>query len=96
MADRAVLHHLGGTVRYAPSVGAPVDVRGIFDAAYVRADVGQAGVASSGPAVFFRLADLPADPAADKPTLTVDGTTYKVAKVEKDGQGGVLLRLHRA
>ena len=79
LADRAALPHLGGPVRYAPSSGAPVDVSGIFDAAYVRADAGQAGVVSSGPAVFLRLSDLPTDPEEDEPTITVDGATFKVA-----------------
>lgn len=94
-ADRAALQHLGGPVRYAPSAGAPVDVSGIFDAAYVRVDAGQAGVVSSGPAVFLRLSDLPTDPEEDEPTITVDGATFRVREPQKDGLGGVLLLLHR-
>lgn len=94
-ADRAALQHLGGPVRYTPSAGAPVDVRGIFDAAYVRADAGQAGVVSSGPAVFLLVADLPSDPGTDlAATVTVDGATYKIREPQKDGLGGVLLQLH--
>ena len=70
-ADRAALQHLGGAVRYAPTAGAPVDVEGIFDATFVRADAGQAGVVTSGPAVFLRLADLPSDPETDDPAITI-------------------------
>lgn len=94
-ADRAALQYLGGPVRYAPSAGAPVDVRGVFDAVYVKADAGQAGVMSSGPAVFLRLEDLPTDPEDDEATITVEGSTYRVREVQRDGQGGVLLLLHR-
>ena len=93
--DRAALQHLGGAVRYTPNAGAPVDVEGVFDANYVRADAGQAGVVTSGPAVFLRLADLPSDPETDEPTITVGGTTYRVREPQKDGQGGVVLLLHQ-
>lgn len=94
-ADRAVLDHLGGTVRYAPGVGVAVDVVGLFDAAYVRAEAGEAGAVSSGPAVFLRLEDLPSDPGTDDPTITVGDVSYKVSEPKKDGLGGVLLLLHR-
>jgi hypothetical protein len=94
-ADRAVLQQLGGTVRYAPTAGQAVDVRGVFEAAYVRTEAGQAGVVSSGPAVFLRLADLPSDPEDDSPTITVEGVEYSVREPQKDGQGGVLLLLHK-
>jgi hypothetical protein len=93
-SDRAVLQHLGGTVVYAPSDGEPVEVPGIFDAAWVRVDAGQAGVISSGPAVFLRLADLPLDPETDEPRIEVDGKMSRVREVHKDGQGGVILELH--
>lgn len=95
-ADRAVLQHLGGVVTYAPSAGDPVEVRGIFDAAFVRTDAGRAGVMGSGPAVFLALADLPTDPEDDAPTITVNGTAYTVREADKDGAGGVLLHLTRA
>lgn len=93
-ADRAALDILGGPVRYQPMVGDAVDVVGIFDAAYVRAEAGRADVASSGPAVFLLAADLPRDPEDDDPILTIDGTTYRVREAKKDGRGGVLLHLH--
>jgi hypothetical protein len=96
-ADKAVRQQLGGTVTYTPGVGGAVTVTGIFDAAYVRAEAGRPGVSSSGPAVFLRLADLPSDPETDEAaTVTVGGTTYRVAEPQKDGQGGVLLQLFKA
>lgn len=96
-ADAATVKHLGGALSYAPTVGAPVSPEGVFDAAHAQVDAGQPGVSSTGPAVFFRLADLPSDPEADTgATITAAGVQYRAWKVEKDGQGGVLLRLHRA
>ena len=95
-ADRAALQHLGGSIRYTPSGGQPVDVRGIFDAAYVRVDAGQAGVTSCGPVVFVRTEDLPTDPEVDEgATITVEGVQYRIQEPEKDGQGGALLFLRR-
>ncbi len=100
--DRAILQgDLGGTVRYTPSAGAPVDVRGIFDAAYVRVGAGGAGAVSQGPAAFVRLADLPTDPEDDPdPIVTVEEpvgvfTPYSVREVHRDGQGGAVLDLDR-
>ncbi len=93
-ADRAVLQQLGGPVLYAPTVGEPVEVRGIFDAAYIKTDAGEAGMVSSGPAVFLRLSDLPSDPEDDEPTITIGGVAYRVREPQKDGAGGVLLLLH--
>lgn len=96
-ADRAALQHLGGPVRYAPTVGDPVDVVGVFDAGYVLAEAGPAGVSSSAPGVFLLLADLPVDPELDPdPTVTVDGVAYQVREVKKDGLGGVVLLMHEA
>lgn len=96
--DLAVRGHLGGPVTYSPSVGAPVDVTGVFDAAYVRVDLGQIGVSSSGPAVFLRRSDLPSDPSEDPgATVTVKGVVYSIHEVQPDGEGGgVLLLLHVA
>jgi len=95
-ADVAVRGILGGTVNYAPSVGIAVDVTGIFDAVYVKVDAGEAGVSSTGPAVFLRLEDLPSDPTTDAATVTVAGIAYSIREAEPDGQGGVLLLLHKA
>ena len=95
VADDATQVHLGGPVTYTPGAGAPVDVRGIFDQAYVDAQSGDAEVSTSGPAVFLTLADLPTDPTADESaTVTVNGVTYSPFLVKPDGLGGVRLRLH--
>lgn len=93
--DAVLVDNLGEPTSYTPAAtGSPVSVRGIFDAAYVRVDVGQAGVSSAGPAVFYRLADLPVDPD-DESQVGIAGVTYSVDDVQKDGQGGVRLILRR-
>lgn len=95
-ADKAVTERLGGPVRYTSSGFSAVDIPGVFDAAYVLVDAGQAGVSSSGPAVFLRLADLPSDPSDDEPTIEFAGVEYSVREARPDGQGGVVLLLHKA
>ena len=94
-ADRAVRKHLGGSITYAPGVGSPVTVDGVFDAAYVIAESGETGVSTFGPAVFLTLDDLPSNPDTDlSATVTVSGTTYSIRETKPDGQGGVLILLH--
>ncbi len=96
MGDRSVRDVLGQTVTYTPSVGDAVDVDGVFDAAYVRVDVGQPGVSSSGPAVFLTLTDLPSDPATDnEATFTIGEVEYRSWEIKKDGIGGVTVMLHQ-
>lgn len=95
-ADRLTLSTLGESVTYSPSEGAAVLVTGIFDEAYVLVDGGQAGVSSAGPAVFLLLADLPSDPADDEAVITRASIDYSVREAKPDGQGGILLLLHKA
>ncbi len=98
--DREAQRLLGGVeILYAPQVGVPVPVTGIFDAQYVLAKGdAEAGVESTLPAVFFRLSDLPVDPEDDEPTLTITGSgihdgDYRVIEREPDGMGGIVLGL---
>lgn len=101
-ADRLALSHLGGPVSYRPEYDEPITVSGIFDAEYRRADASDPGVASVGPAVFLRLADLvradgtQIDPTTDHPVITVAGVEYRVREPYPDQQGGILLFLQRA
>lgn len=97
--DRAAQTMLGGElVTYAPAVGAPVQVTGIFDANYVLAkgSIGNAGVEATSPAVFLRLEDLPVDPEDDDPVLTIRSLDYKVHERLPDDMGGIVLALRRA
>jgi hypothetical protein len=95
-ADSAVRTGLGGAVTYTPTVGDAVEVDGVFDEVYVRVDAMTPGISSTGPAVFLTLADLPSSPVTDlTATVTIGGTTYLPHTTQPDGQGGVLLLLHR-
>jgi hypothetical protein len=95
VGDRLVRTTLGETVTYTSGVGVVVSVAGVFDQAYVKSDLGQVGVSSSGPAVFLTLADLPSDPMTDAAaTVVVRGKTFTAYEVQPDGQGAVLLLLH--
>lgn len=94
--DRVALAVFGEPVpvTYAPLVGVPVPVDGIFDEQYVLAKgTAEAGVESVGPAVFLRLEDLPTDPETDEPTLTIRGIDYRVVERRPDGLGGIVLAL---
>lgn len=97
--DRACLSLLGGKpVTYSPKPQLAIPdttVTGLFDAAYVRIDAGVAGVQTTSPVIFFRLSDLPCDPDDDDPDIIIDGVTYRPTEVQKDGQGGVRIFLHR-
>lgn len=98
VGDRIVRSQLGedDPITYTPGVGDPVFVTGVFDDAYLRVDAGQPGIASSGPAVFLSLGDLPTDPETDTAaTVTIAGVMYSPYEVQKDGLGAVLLHLHK-
>jgi hypothetical protein len=99
--DRVVMRVLGEkaedeVIVYTPGVGVAVPVDGVFDAAYTRENVGEAGASTAEPAVFLLLADLPSNPRTDSPTLTIRGVAYSVREVEPDGDGGVRLFLQEA
>lgn len=101
--DLAVLDLLGGkVVRYAPRVGEPVDVRGMFTKPYLRGELGEAGIVSSEPAVDFdpveagKLRARGIDPTNDDPVITIDGAQYRVREPQQDERGGVRLLLRKA
>ena len=92
--DSAVQSTLGDAVTYTPSVGEAVSVNGQYDALYQLADVGEAGVTTSGPAVWLSLVDLPDGADEDMgATVVCEGTTYRVREIRLDGSGGMTLIL---
>lgn len=97
--DLQVRQKLGEPVIYTPSAGSPVTVQGVFDDVYVtvQAGEGQAGISSSGPAVFLAVSDLPTDPEHDDFTITrpKNSRSYKPWDRNPDGMGGVLIHLHQ-
>ena len=80
----------GRTVTYAPLVGAPFSVVGVFDAEGSRfnADGMQLEIAS--PQLGVRLADFALAPAQGD-SWEIDGVRYRVTDQLPDGQGGSML-----
>lgn len=95
--DRVVQSALGGeVVTYTPESGPPYPITGVFDEQYVLAKGDAlAGVEAVGPAIFFRVEDLPSDPEEDDPVLTIRGVDYRVVERRPDGIGGIVLPLRR-
>jgi len=98
--DRVAQTHLGGVpVVYAPTVGDPDNVVGIFDPNYRLVEPGEAGVEQVVPVVWLTLADLSVHPDNTDPTLTIThpthGGAYTVRERKPDGMGTILLVLHR-
>jgi hypothetical protein len=94
--DRVAMDVFGEVVPvvYAPSIGTPANVTGIFDENYVLAKgSADSGVEVSGPAAFFRLEDLPDVPEDDDPMLTIRSIEYRVIERRPDGLGGIVLVL---
>ncbi len=93
VSDGFVTETLGEEVTYTPESEDAVSVFGVFDEAYVLVEAGDSGVSSSGPAIFFRLSDLPTTPDKSE-TITRNGVTYRARTIKPDGIGGVILLLH--
>lgn len=90
--DAAVVAAFGEpAITYTTGQGLTAPLPGVFHAAYVRVEAGEAGIASTSPAVFCRTRDLPVDPNDDDPTITVRGVAYRVIEIKPDGQGGTWL-----
>ena len=94
VVDRAVQKHLDSVPVIYQSLAGTVEVRGMFDENYVLVDgSAHAGVEQVGPAVWFRLEDLPLHPDDDTPLLSILGKTYKVRERQPDGPVGGSIRL---
>lgn len=71
-------------------------ITGVYDAAYQETTVQNgAPVSSTAPIVQFKTSDFSGTVAQDD-AVVAGGVTYRVYKVEPDGQGWTLLRLKRA
>jgi hypothetical protein len=100
-ADRAQFvsaNDFGRSFRYLPGVGPEISVTGIFDAAYLLLEAGQAGVSGTAPTLLCCSSDLDALPAgkACEDDRVIDGLVqYRVVDVQPDGTGMSLLILER-
>lgn len=92
---KAGIAAFGESVEYHAQLRLPVEIRGIFDAAFVPVDP-QSGVSvgSSVPMIDIRLADLPTSPSPGDRVL-VRGDFYRVVTFQPDGQGAAKLLLHK-
>jgi hypothetical protein len=102
-ADAAVLGHLGSVpVTYAPEVGDPVVVSGVFDDNFeLQVEPNTAGVENYALSVWLSAAEvakLPEDPRSGSanPTLTIGGQNYTIRERPYDSFGGVRLLLHES
>lgn len=109
-ADASVVDALGVLMTVTTTLGQVSTVKGIFEKPFKHVDSGEAGVASTAPAAFFRLrsgtpADksvggvlnyLPVDPELeDNLRITYGGITYVVQESQPDGVGGVWLLMQK-
>lgn len=86
---------LGTPATYTPAAGgAPVMLRGIFNAAFILVEL-QDGVSveSSRPVITIRTSDAPLAKRGD--SIEVNATAYSVRGVEPDGRGLTMLILGR-
>lgn len=71
-----------------------VTLRGIFDNAYARGDIGALGMATTQPALRLPTAQVPASPRG-KPVV-VGAQNFKIVDHEPDGTGVSVLFLEKA
>lgn len=96
LTDRAlgaIKDAFGSSVTYTPTSGSPVTIDGVFNRRYYELVEGDVPVSTDQPNLLVRIADLAADPV-EGDEVTVSGQTYRVYRVEKDGEGAALLLLH--
>lgn len=84
----------GVDASYQVSGGESATLKGIFDSPHFSVRLEHADVSDDRPSFFSRASDLPVGASADgADEITIEGTTYKVATFEPDGQGMILMRL---
>ena len=84
----------GTEATYSPKEGDDFDIEGIFDRPNLNIELGQDNShQSSAPTFGVKLSDMETDPV-DGDSLTIDGKTFTVFEVQKDGQGHAKLLLH--
>jgi len=80
-----------------PPEGEPIQVNGIFDAAYQPSDPeSSASVMGYGPALHVAESALPELPYDWRAVRAKNGKAYTVVEPKPDGQGMVVLRLREA
>lgn len=90
----AALNTFSLTATYQPSAGQSFSIRGIFNERFLEVDQNGLQVLSDQPNLGVRDADFQTPPKQDD-TVVIEGTTYKVNDVQKDGEAGTVLLLYR-
>lgn len=85
----------GSTVIYTPSGGSAITIKGIYRDQYLGLD-SQTGytIATERPHVSIRNSDLSFKPKQGD-TLQVENKNFKVTSVQKDGDAGTIIFLHK-
>lgn len=95
-ALKSIRTTLGETISYTPGGGEAVEIKGVFSDDFLELDPATGvPVQTKRPNVLIRLADLEAEPEQGD-ELTARDEDYVVHEVQKDGEGGALLLLHKA
>lgn len=76
---------------YTPDGGSPSTVKGIFDDEYFDEVGGSVGIEGSQPRFMCKLEDVSDVSQGD--ALSVNGISYQIVNVQKDGTGVVILVL---
>lgn len=100
----AAMQTFGVTVNYAAQRELDFDMQAVFDAAHeFVASEGDAQFTTTAPSLGVRLASFPPgiDPKQDDVVTVYDPAgiadqCFRVVDAQPDGQGGSMLRLHRA
>ena len=86
----------GESVTHTPADGGDAQtVTGVFANQHVAVLQGGVEVVTTRPTLGIKLSDFDSEPVQGD-TLTINSVTYKVSEVDKDGEGGATLILHRA
>mgnify|MGYP002626069193 CR=1 FL=1 len=96
-ANVATRDTFGEAWEYRPPAGTPsYALTAVFDEPHLEIEFGADVIphSASGPTLDLRLADLPVAPVTRATVTRVsDGKSWVVSDVERDGNGGALLRL---
>lgn len=85
---------LGTAAIYTPAGGSPVEIRGMFNAAFLLVELKDGvSVESSRPVITIKTSDAPLAKRGD--SIAVNSATYSVRGVEPDGRGLTMLILGR-
>lgn len=94
---KASVETFGVAATFMPAAGAAFALIGVYDEPHFEVTQQDVAISSSQPSFGVRLADFPPGVApAQDDRLTIGAEQFRVVDVERDGQGGARLILHRA